>query len=50
MLNEHDIEDYQSEFAEYQPEVIERKLYEIPRGSIFQLAGETFVPPAHPTV
>ena len=39
MLNEHDIKDYQSEFADYQPESIERKLYEIPRGSIFQVLG-----------
>ena len=38
MLNENDIQDYTSEFADLQPAQQPKKLYELPRGSYFRLS------------
>lgn len=37
MLNNHDIQDYTSEFCDLQPAAQPKKLYELPRGSFFKL-------------
>lgn len=47
MLNEKDIIDYTSEFADLQPEASVKKLFELPRDSYFKIDDYDFLIKLH---
>lgn len=49
MLNEKDISNYTSEFADLQPEAAQKQLYELPRGSVFKLNDYEYLIKFHRT-